>query len=372
MADGATPPLQLRLVADDLTGALDTAAQFVVRTGKVPVRWNLQAGPGSVAIDSGMREQDEAANMAAAIRLATLLAPAPGRIAFWKLDSLLRGHCGAALAALLRALPAGRCIIAPAFPFQGRVTRGGRQFARTPAGWQCVGEAFTERLRRDGLALTLARPGEAVPEGTSFWDAETDADLQCIAAAGLALAEPPLWCGTSGLAGALAGPQPPSPGLAPPVLGLFGSDHAVTTAQLAAAPCHLRLPDGGPAAAALLAAGLQADGAVLASFALPPATPRPQAALAIARAMAALTARLPPPRTLLVSGGETLRALCTGLGATHLEVTGQVMPGVPRSRLCGGRWDGVDVVSKSGAFGPPDLLRHLLGAALEQREGSRA
>ena len=37
-----------------------------------------------------------------------------------------------------------------------------------------------------------------------------------------------------------------------------------------------------------------------------------------------------------------------------------VTPGVPRSRLRGGAWDDVTVVSKSGAFGPDALWRDLL------------
>jgi uncharacterized protein YgbK (DUF1537 family) len=63
---------------------------------------------------------------------------------------------------------------------------------------------------------------------------------------------------------------------------------------------------------------------------------------------------------LLVTGGETLHGVCTALGATHLEVQGRIVPGLPRSILRGGRWDGVTVVSKSGAFGTPALLRDLL------------
>jgi uncharacterized protein YgbK (DUF1537 family) len=63
---------------------------------------------------------------------------------------------------------------------------------------------------------------------------------------------------------------------------------------------------------------------------------------------------------VVVAGGETLRALCTVLGAEALEVRGRIEPGVPRSVMRGGRWNGVDVVSKSGAFGRPDLWRELL------------
>ena len=63
-----------------------------------------------------------------------------------------------------------------------------------------------------------------------------------------------------------------------------------------------------------------------------------------------------------MAGGETCAALCTSLGAHSLEVQGRIVPGLPRSILRGGRWDGVTVVSKSGAFGHPTLLRDLLRA----------
>lgn len=366
--------MRLRLVADDLTGALDTAAQFVVSTGPVPVFWTrpaIDALPPSAAIDSGTRECDAAAAAAVAADLAAVLAPAPGVIAFKKLDSLLRGHCGRELAACLRVLPVRHCIIAPAFPFQGRVTRIGRQYARAAEGWQQVGEALGEALAGEGVRVTAARPGDAVPAGVSLWDAETDADLRRIAQAGLALNASVLWCGSSGLAGALIGPQVPvSADLAQPVLGLFGSDHPVTQAQLrAAAPHHVTLPDGSAASAARVSARLGETGVVLASFGLPDGLARPEAAARIDREMDALTRRIARPRTLLVAGGETLRALCIALGAAHLEVRGQIMPGVPRSILRGGRWDGLDVVSKSGAFGTTDLLLRLVTGTLKQHEG---
>lgn len=366
--------MRLRLLADDLTGALDTAAQFVARTGPVPVFWTPPAAlPASAAIDSGTREQGAAA-AAVVADLAAMLAPAAEVIAFKKLDSLLRGPWAAELAACLRGLSVAHCIIAPAFPFQGRITRMGQQYARGDGGWQPAGEAPGAALARQGIAVSPARPGDPVPAGVSLWDAETDDDLQRIAGAGLALAAPVLWCGSSGLAGALAGqPAFASAALARPLLGLFGSDHPVTQAQLSgAAPHYLSLPDGAAASGARLAARLGEAGVALAGFALPEGLLREDAAERIARELAALTRRLARPRTLLVAGGETLRALCLALGAEHLEVRGQIIPGVPCSTMRGGRWDGLELVSKSGAFGATDLLRRLLAGDPEQHEGSNA
>ena len=70
--------------------------------------------------------------------------------------------------------------------------------------------------------------------------------------------------------------------------------------------------------------------------------------------------RGPRPGTLYVSGGETLRDLCANLGVTHLEVDGELEPGVPTSLMRGGSWDGQRLVSKSGAFGDSNFLADLL------------
>ncbi len=48
----------LRLLADDLTGALDSAARFVPLVGPVPVVWAGPIPSGTVAIDSGTRDMD--------------------------------------------------------------------------------------------------------------------------------------------------------------------------------------------------------------------------------------------------------------------------------------------------------------------------
>jgi uncharacterized protein YgbK (DUF1537 family) len=174
-----------------------------------------------------------------------------------------------------------------------------------------------------------------------------------------------LWIGTGGLAQALAAGAPgqASLPLPPPVLGLFGSDQAVTAGQLASCGSDwLRLPDGGPAASQAVAAHLETHGKALISVDLPAGLSRIEAAGRIEDQLHRLARDLPAPGTLVVAGGETLRGLCVALGASSLEVQGRIVPGLPRSVMRGGRWDGVTIISKSGAFGPPNLLRDLLRA----------
>jgi uncharacterized protein YgbK (DUF1537 family) len=281
------------------------------------VVWRNTDVPRSAAVDSGTRDLSEDAARLRISRFAPLLQGAD--IAFKKIDSLLRGHVALELAACMRFFD--HCVLAPAFPFQGRITRNGRQFVRDGDTWRDTG-------------VTL--PG--------MRDAETDAELDAIVAEGRALSGRVLWCGTGGLAGALAAHLPvPRPNLPLPILALIGSDHPVSRAHVAAVPPHRR------------AAVITCD--------IPPNTDRLTARHHIGATFAALLPRTERPGTLFVTGGETLRDLCEALGVSHLEVDGELEPGVPTSIMRGGTWDGQRLVSKSGAFGDAGFLTRLLDAS---------
>jgi len=315
----------LRLLADDLTGALDSTARFVPMIGPVATVWHVAGLPEAAAIDSGTRDNSESSARVAIERLAPLLAG--GAPAFKKIDSLLRGHVAVELAACMRWFD--HCVLAPAFPFQGRITRDGRQLVRSDTGWRDTGIDLAAAVGALGVAVQVR-------------DAETDDDLDAIVTAGHALRGRVLWCGTGGLAGALAGRLAvPCPALPRPMLALIGSDHAVSRAQVAAVPAGL------------------CDAVVVCT--LPAGIERGEARQRIGETFAAvLQARTERPGTLFVTGGETLRDLCGALGASHLEVDGEIEPGVPTSVLRGGDWDGQRIVSKSGAFGDPGFLARLL------------
>ena len=353
----------LRLLADDLTGALDSAAAFAPAFGAQRVVWRSESREAA-AISTGAREagaQEAARRMGA---LAPFLAPAPGRVSFHKLDSLLRGHAGAELCAILDRVDFARVIVAPAIPFQGRATRAGRQWAREGESWRMVGEDVAATLAAAGRPVALCKPGDAPPPGVSLWDAGTDADLSAIVAAGRAAGGSILWVGAAGLAAALAAPRDASfacAAPAAPLLGLVGANHPVMLGQLAAiAPARVAIGEDAEASAAALAARLAAMGAAFAVADLPVDMARDDARATIARRFAALLARLDPPAALFVSGGETLADVVDALGVEALDVVGAFEPGVPVSRLVGSRRDGLTLFSKSGAFGAPDLLRRLV------------
>ena len=295
-------------------------------TGPIAVTWRDDvATRGSLAIDAVTREMSADAARRRTERLAPLLDD--GAPAFKKLDSLLRGHAALELAVCMRRFD--HCVLAPAFPFQGRITRDGRQFTRIGDVWRDTGIDLASELRAFGAMVAVR-------------DAETDADLDAIVAEGRNLRGRVLWCGTGGLAGALAGHRTvPRPVLPPPIQALIGSRHPATLAQIARVPLELR--------PAIVVCDLPAG--------IDPAEARRR----IAATFPPVLRRAGRPGTLFVTGGETLRDLCDALGANRLEVDGEIEPGAPTAVMRGGDWDGQRVVAKSGAFGDTGFLARLLG-----------
>jgi uncharacterized protein YgbK (DUF1537 family) len=352
----------LKLLADDLTGALDTAAEFVGLFGPLDVFWSasIPANQDRFSIDSGTRERAPHEASDTVRQLAPLLAGAD--VAYKKIDSLLRGPWVAELDACLRTGLWDACLVAPAFAHQGRRTRGGQQYALDHDGrWGAVGQNITTQFRERGLEARPGDPTAGLAPGISVFDAERDEDLDRIVQIGRRYAGRLLWCGSGGLASALARGTDVSASaiLKRPVLGVFGSDHPTTSAQLAAC-------DGIMVTTADIRRDLDRicrrldDGIALVKLETPGILSRALAAQHFAHQIRHLGQSLGPPGTLLIAGGETLKALSVAVGAGALQVSGRLEPGVPRSVILGGSWAGVDVISKSGAFGPPDLWWKLL------------
>jgi uncharacterized protein YgbK (DUF1537 family) len=198
-------------------------------------------------------------------------------------------------------------------------------------------------------------------------------DLRRLAAAGRRLRPPLLWVGSAGLARALAGTtaDPAWPRLEPPLLIVIGSHHPVTRAQIQALRRHdpELVVEARPEQADLAPALARLAGRTCAALvlAVPDGTGAERAGPFFERTLGALAARLPRPRSLVVSGGATLHRLAALLDAHSLLVTGEPLPGVPRSVLRGGVWDGAVVISKSGGFGNQRLLIRLANSVKGDR-----
>lgn len=350
------------LLADDLTGALDSGCAFARPDAPLAVHLDLPRRRTHGAFVVPTREATPEIARHLSLQALDRL-PAAGPV-FKKIDSLLRGPWAVEVAAAMTSGRFRRCILAPAFPAQGRITAGGRQWLRDGGGsTTAVPRPLLEAFPMGGPAAAGWTVGALPPSAPILVaDAATDADLARIVAAGRDLEGPVLWCGTGGLARALAGPPVRTTTVSAPLLGLVGTAHPTTVAQFdrldAAARVVVR-PDDDAAVARIAAAQAAAGGAVVA-FAIDDPS---RAAACIDAGLERLLSLLPAPATLFVTGGETLLGIARLLGAERLEVSAECEPGVPWSRFGGGRWDGVRVLSKSGAFGAPDLLQRLVAAA---------
>ena len=333
-------PPRVHIVADDLTGALDSAATFAQRGARVRVACTpadfataLASGADVIAVATGTRDGSEADAVAKARIVAQALEGRDGLL-FKKIDSRLKGHIAAELDALVPT--GGSLLVNPSIPALGRFCSDG---AVTGAGV----EARIVVAERIGRAVTVPD----TPDQASI-DAQLPEKL-----------EETIFVGAAGLAEALARrlwPAPqmralPRPGL--PALLAIGSRDPVTSAQidalgdvpLAEAPngaCPI-LPDV-PLLLLRMTQGAKAiDGA--------------QAGAAFAETVARAHAQL-RPATLFACGGESAAALLARLQISELDVLGEILPGVPVARCANG--PPMLLITKSGGFGPPDTLVKLV------------
>lgn len=358
--------LCVRLVADDLTGALDAASPFARAGMPLPVTWH-PAVPAELACAGHSLGTRDLGPEEAGRRMAEIAArwwAGFDGCAFHKVDSVWRGNPAAEIAAAIRHGGFNMAIVAPAFPQMGRLTENGRQFLRTPNTTIQVADLLAD-LREAGLAAACEADADETTQAV-VCDALDDQALQQIVARHAVSARRLLWCGSAGLANALAvtltGAHNDDLGFTAAETGkvhvLVGTRHPVTQAQaeaVAALPeatsVVICLPEADATPACAASAGI-----VLTRFeASEPSTP--EAVIGWMRpALAHWAADIAPPALAVVTGGETLLALSDALGADALIVVGDYVPGFPFSHWAGGLWSGRPLISKSGGFGAPGSL----------------
>ena len=366
---------RIRILADDLTGALDTAAVF--------------AGPVPVYIDRPPADQEDAAAPIAALATGTRdiapdslperLQPAldwlrAGTVAYKKVDSLLRGNTFAETAWIAQHGSFNLTVFAPAFPAQGRITAEDRQWIVRPDGTrEGVATPLIEALSAFNRRACSSFANDGVCD-TWIPEILTDADLdRVVATVENSAAASPLWCGSAGLAQALACrwqllPDLGSAALLPSGEGptvLISASFQPTLKTQWARLCADRPPtamarhaDDGEIASALDQARAGAKEAWLDLSPANRISPE-EAAARLAAQMARIVDQLPCPCQLMVVGGDTLLALCRASGANALMAHPAVKPGWGCARLVGGAWDGVPCYSRSGAFGGPEDLEEM-------------
>jgi D-threonate/D-erythronate kinase len=374
----------LRILADDLTGALDAAAAFGER---IPIHLDTPRTPDVAPVAAlATATRDVPVGMLPAALADPVRWLAGGALAFKKVDSLLRGNTYAEVAYAARAGGFTRIVFAAAFPQQGRITQDGRQWllppGRPPAERQPIGDGHVADAF-GVFGLPVATAADDCADTLAVWipDVRDDTDLAAIAARST---EPAarrwLWCGSAGLAYAIAAAhgfarQAPEsvhlPTARGPLLLMSASHHPVVRRQWTLARTIDRaaivVPHSRPAALHS-AFRAMAGGFDVAMFDLSPARLliASEAAALLATQMDAIVGEAPRPAAVIVVGGDTLRNVCRAAGAHALEAGASVRAGWGYARLTGGRWDGVPCFSRSGAFGEPDDLATMVQLVMQQ------
>ena len=289
------------VVADDLTGAADCAAASGLNA--VVVLDDSRGIPAAevVAIDADTRRMDAGR---AAVETARIVQTYPAELVYKKIDSSLRGHVRTEVAAALEAYrslghPDAIAVVAPALvPAMGRITRDGRHYVRGV------------EIESTGLALC---------------DAERDEDLQALVRrhAGRDI----LWAGSAALMSALMHESPKQrppalPEIGGPILFAVGSQSQRSREQ----------------AEAVRESGVDAETLFIGE------------SESLAREIAARQC----VGALVLTGGDTARAVLRALGVAALRVAGEVETGVPILVTDDARR--LPVVTKAGDFGDRETL----------------
>jgi D-threonate/D-erythronate kinase len=344
--------MDIALIADDLTGACDAAIHFKMRGVRSVVHFDPEAAQEArvQAFSTETRDLGESEVEWKIRELAARVLAAQPQLIFKKIDSLLRGNPRIEIATALDAFGCDAAIVTPAYPGLGRTVWDGHLHIDGDANWKPIEVASllgSEHVKPEQVAGALRDGARYISV-----DATSHSDLALLVDEGLRSGRRVLWAGSGGLASALAETlfgaavkQADREPRALPVLFCIGSDHPVTALQLLSlqerhAVC-ISEPEG-------VAHSLRRGTHTLLRV---PRAPGVYESLRLGlRGIGSLAG------ALLLSGGDSASVVCRALGVEQIELEDQVVAGVPWGVLKGGLLDGMNVATKSGAFGGEDTL----------------
>ncbi|MDY6321530.1 MAG: four-carbon acid sugar kinase family protein [Succinivibrio sp.] len=414
--------MKLVIVADDLTGSSDSAVQFAALGLKTCVSLpgaDLESLQDLEVLVCDTESRDiamaDAVNAVSEVtgRLKKLF---PEASFYKKTDSTLRGHPGAETAAMLERCGADFALFAPAFIKNGRTTVQGCQLLhgvkledtemaripKSPVSKSYIPDILGDEstLKSAVIPLEILKKGKgAVSEAMQaalargakilITDATSEEHLELAALCAAKLGRV-LWCGSAGLARAIA-PEFAQGGAkaenaaphAQNVLVLAGSISASTRAQTKALAegaltelfrvnpeAAVSDPEQAAEADARAIQGRKLRGTLTVSGAYEEQDVEKSAAAAkalgisffeagerMARYMAKAAKMLSGSADAFVlTGGDTAIHACRAMGAQVLEVLCEVEPGIPLTRIASGPQRGKYAVTKAGAFGTQEAF----------------
>ena len=415
--------MKLLVLADDLTGALDTGIQFVagyantriVLDSRYPLI-DLDHSVQVLVIDTESRHlpPTKAAEIVRNIVRQAVDLRVP--YIYKKTDSALRGNAGAELAALLETSGADQLQFIPAFPRTGRTTVDGIQLIDgvpvaqsvfgqdpfNPVHYSAVSEILAEQADITVHSIRTADP-VSLKRGIVVYDARTDAEIRQRAQQLKKSGGLHVLAGCAGFAAVLpelmelGGTDVIEPEYGSSFLVACGSVNPITVAQLAEAEHHGFTHIHITPAQALVSGYFRSDeGRVLldtwagmlnsGNNCILDTNPAPGAETAYAYAQRSgisleeLRVRIADTMglvlqellrrkvhsTMLITGGDTLMAFMRTVQVSEISPICELVPGSVLSMVqIGG--EVYSIISKSGGFGEKTLMVDLAKRVLGQK-----
>ncbi len=313
----------LLVIADDLTGALEAGAKFAGRgiTALVTTRPRETADYPVLVIDTESRHlpQEQAYRAVAAVACADF------PLIYKKTDSALRGNIGPELRAIAKACPDHAITYIPAYPAMGRTVKNGCLLVDgVPIHETAFANDPRNPVRNSLICSVLAGDFRG-----SICEGETDTEIARAVAAALTASSRCILAGPASVAAELAtqlsmprGAPQPWPRVRTCVI-INGSLHGASARQIRFAKQNGCVSSGCEAAWRIVPTPLPAD------------------------------FRLETGDAVMVFGGDTALSVVQSLGEPPLKPIGEIMEGVPVSRV-GGR--DLVLITKAGSFGDERLI----------------
>ena len=405
------------ILADDLTGANDTAIQFVkygLSALVIPhVNFPDSALNGAydvVLINSDSRAMEENAaynTVRSLIKRITALGFSRGynklEKHFKKIDSVLRGNQGPELAAMMDELKIPLAIVAPSFPVNRSIVEQGMLKSGAANVTIDAVKVLTSKMNKmaESIPLEKIRLGESeaakyilnrIKHGIEVFvaDALCDNDLAIIYRLSAAIPHPHILAGSAGLANQIAKTQkseqpalkrPVFPdGNCPSVLIIAGTRQEETAAQIATLSESFSVPvirfrtalaasGKGDEAAALAfeeAALIKKNLCIIAVdslFKSDNAAFEKAESKVISSSLGSLARRFMEAfqfPVIVSTGGDTSLEVCKCLDVTKIEPLAEISPGIPICRIAGGNYENRYIITKSGRFGNSKTLIEIM------------
>lgn len=395
----------IAIIADDLTGANDTGVQYkkngysttvkIMNDNNVTSKMFKTSDVVVINTDSRPLSNKDAYNTVyeLAKNLNTL---DDVEYIYKKVDSLMRGNPAPELEAIIDAIDAKMAIVASAFPDNGRIVTDGTLIMPDNKHVDITNIFNTETKKKAvNVSIINIREGaESLKEymehqmenGTDIFvfDTISNEDLAIISDASMLMDCKKVFCGSAGLAKQLGRKKKAEIKYDDTVFIVVGSRSATTAHQVKLAKETFNVPivlvnsndiiedryEKAVSEVVEKALEIYNSGQKLViitidslfeeyTMVLRENTTDTEKSLKIAESLGDIVKRLYnhiKPVTFVATGGDTAFQICDFLGSDGMELTDEIVPGVPIGILRDGIADGNSMVTKSGSFGEEDTI----------------